>query len=136
MATTMRIHQFRGLCRRFVPIINHRMACVMLWMIALYGMFHFVESRFGVPLDVCSRCGLSRLPPAAQPRGFPCGWTFVCCVRLCVSCGGVPGIQPNRAARLSAVRRWASSATAVSAPFSRPITILHQSPMSSWFSSI
>ena len=127
MATTIRIHQCRGLSLRFVHIIDHRIACFMCWLSVLYGLFHCVASRSGVPLDVCSPCGVSRHPPSAQPRVVPCGGTFVPCARSCVSCGGVLGIQPDRAARLSTVRRLASSATAVSAPYSRLLSILHQS---------
>ena len=95
MATTIRIHQCRGLCLRFVHIIDHKIACVMYWLSVLYGLFHCVASRSGVPLDVFSPCGVSRHPPSAQPRVVPCGGTFVPCARSCVSCGGVPGIQPD-----------------------------------------
>ena len=136
MATTIRIHQCCGFCLGFVHIVDHRIAGAMYWLSVLYGLFHCVASRGGVSLDVFSLCGISRHPPSALPCVVPCGGTFVPCARSCVSCGGVPGIQLDKAARLSAVRRLASSATAVSAPNSRPISILHQSPMSSWFSSI
>ena len=77
MAATIRIHQCRGLCLKFVHIIDHRIACVMYWLSGLYGLFHYVASRSGVPLDVFSPCGVSRHPPSARPRVVPCGGTFV-----------------------------------------------------------
>ena len=92
-ATTIGIHQCRGLCLSFVYIIYHRIACVMYWLSVLYGLFHCVESPSGVPLDVFSPCSVSRHPPSAQPRVVPCGGTLVSCARSCVSCGGVPVIS-------------------------------------------
>ena len=71
MATIIRIHQCRGLCLRFLHIIDHMNACVMCWLSVLYGLFHYVASPSGVPLAVSSPCGVSRHPPSAQPHVVP-----------------------------------------------------------------
>ena len=72
MATTMRIHQCRGLCLRFTHIIDHMIACVKYWLGVLWNLIACVASPSGVPSDVFVPCGPSRHPPAVPPCVVPC----------------------------------------------------------------
>ena len=90
MATTMRIHQCRGLCLRFMHIIDHMIACVKYWLSVLSDLFQCVPSPSGVPSDGFSPCGPSRHLADVQPFLVPCGGTFAHCVWTSVSCGDVP----------------------------------------------
>ena len=109
MAATIPIHQCRGLCLKFVHIIDQRIACVMYWLSGLYGLFHCVAS-VAYPLMFSPRAASQGIPP---PHGLVSSLVGgpLCPGRGRVSCGGVPGIQPDRAAKLSLWR--CASVTAV-----------------------